>query len=66
MNEQPSNDFETIGTTESRGGFFRDIWGFLRQEKKWWLTPILILLLLFGLLVLASGTSVAPFIYTLF
>jgi hypothetical protein len=66
MNEQAGNEFERIGTTGSAGGFFRDLRGFLCQDKKWWLTPILLLLLLFGLLVLASGTGVAPFIYTLF
>ena len=39
---------------------------FLRQEKKFWLVPIIIVLLLLGVLVLLSGTAVAPFIYTLF
>lgn len=45
----------------------KDIWGFLRTRKKYWLLPIIIILLLFGvLIVLTSGTAVAPFIYTLF
>ena len=44
-----------------------DLWGFMKERKKFWLAPvILILLLLGGLLVLAQGSAVAPFIYTLF
>jgi hypothetical protein len=40
---------------------------FLKQEKKWWLVPLLAVLLALGtLLVLAQGSSIAPFIYTLF
>ena len=47
--------------------FFRDVWGFLRVRKKFWLLPMIIVLMLFGaLIVLTSGTAVAPFIYTLF
>lgn len=43
------------------------LWQFLRTRKKWWLTPILVTLLLLSLLlVLAEGSAVAPFIYTLF
>jgi drug/metabolite transporter superfamily protein YnfA len=45
----------------------REFWTFLKQEKKYWLAPIAIVLLLFGLLlVFAQGSVVAPFIYTLF
>ncbi len=44
-----------------------DLWGFMRERKKFWLAPIiLVLLLLGGLLVFAQGSAVAPFIYTLF
>ena len=44
-----------------------ELWAFLRQEKKYWLTPIVMLLVLFGLLIAFSQTSaLAPFIYTLF
>lgn len=47
--------------------FFKDLWGFLRTRKKFWLLPIILVLLLFGvLIVMTSGTAVAPFIYTLF
>ena len=44
-----------------------DLWAFLRVRKKFWLAPIiLVLLLLGGLIVLSEGSAVAPFIYTLF
>lgn len=47
--------------------FLQDIWGFLRVRKKFWLMPIILTLLIFGvLIVLTSGSAVAPFIYTLF
>ena len=45
----------------------KDLWGFMRERKKFWLLPLIIILLLLGiLLVLTEGTAVAPFIYTLF
>jgi len=47
--------------------FLRDLWGFLRNRKKFWLLPLITILLGFGILiVLASGSAIAPFIYTLF
>ena len=47
--------------------FIRELWAFLRVRKKLWLLPmILVLLLMGGLLVLAQGSVLAPFIYTLF
>jgi hypothetical protein len=47
--------------------FFKDLWDFMRVRKKFWLAPIfIVLLLLGGLIVLAEGTAVAPFIYTIF
>jgi len=45
----------------------RELWDFLRQEKKFWLLPVIVILALFGLLLAFAQTSVvAPFIYTLF
>lgn len=45
----------------------RDLWGFMRERKKFWLAPIiLVLVLLGGLVIFAQGSAVAPFIYTLF
>lgn len=47
--------------------FVKDLWGFMKVRKKFWLLPIILTLLLFGgLIILTSGTAVAPFIYTLF
>ena len=47
--------------------FLRDLWDFLRVRKKFWLLPLIVVLLLFGvLIVLTSGSAIAPFIYTLF
>ena len=47
--------------------FLREFWNFLRVRKKFWLLPILIMMLVFGgLIVLTQGTAVAPFIYTIF
>jgi hypothetical protein len=45
----------------------RDLWDFLRIRKKWWLFPVVAVMLMFGLLmVLAQGSAMAPFIYTIF
>ena len=45
----------------------RELWAFMRVRKKWWLAPILIVMLLIGaLLVFAQGSALAPFIYTIF
>jgi hypothetical protein len=47
--------------------FLRELWGFLRVRKKFWLLPILLLMALMGaLIVLTQGSAIAPFIYTLF
>ncbi|MCD4820101.1 MAG: DUF5989 family protein [Candidatus Cloacimonetes bacterium] len=44
-----------------------DLWGFMKVRKKFWLAPIIIILLLLGaLIVFSQGSAVAPFIYTLF
>ena len=47
--------------------FLRDLWGLFGTRKKYWLAPLVAVLLLFGvLIVLTSGSAIAPFIYTLF
>ena len=50
----------------ARGGLTAELWYFLKRNKKWWLTPILVAILLIGMLVMLGGTGLAPFIYTLF
>ena len=45
----------------------KDLWGFMKARKKFWLAPLIVMLLLLGaLIVLSQGSAVAPFIYTLF
>jgi len=47
--------------------FIKDLWGFLKNRKKFWLLPIIMILLGFGILIVFSaGSAIAPFIYTLF
>lgn len=47
--------------------FLRDLWGYLKVRKKYWLLPLILVLLLLALLIVfTSGSAVAPFIYTLF
>jgi hypothetical protein len=60
------SDFETEAKTTDRSGIVAEFWHFLSQTKKWWLLPIIVILLAFGVLVFLSGTAAAPFIYTLF
>jgi hypothetical protein len=51
----------------SKLGIIKEFWCFLRVRKRWWLTPIVALLLMLGvLLVFAKGSALAPFIYSLF
>jgi hypothetical protein len=47
--------------------FLKDLWGFLKQRKKFWLLPMIIILLGFGAIIFfAAGSAIAPFIYSLF
>ena len=47
--------------------FLRDLWDFLRTRKKYWMIPLIIILIILGvLIVLSSGSAIAPFIYTIF
>ena len=74
MSKQEANDlakdldsaenFSAIAD-EQDPGILAEFWDFLIHNKKWWLTPIILVLLLMGVLVVLSGTAAAPFIYTL-
>ncbi len=45
----------------------KDLWGFMRERKKFWLAPIILIMVLLGLLiVLTQGSAIAPFVYTIF
>ena len=65
MNDSHRKEFERAAG-ESRGSLLRELVDLLRENKKWWLVPLLAMLLLMGVLVALSRTPVAPFIYTLF
>jgi hypothetical protein len=67
MSDPKENEFERAAAEQGRGGILSDLWGFMKQNKKWWLLPLLLTLLVFGLLIfLSSSSGLAPFIYTLF
>jgi hypothetical protein len=64
---EPSNREEFVRQAGlARGGTLRDVWGFLRENKKWWLLPIIVSLAAVGALIVLAGSAAAPFIYTLF
>ena len=49
------------------GSILVELWAFMRERKKFWLLPILVMMVIFGgLIVLTQGSAIAPFIYTLF
>jgi hypothetical protein len=51
----------------AQGGLVSELWAFMRERKKWWLLPVIVVMLVVGtLLVLAQGSALAPFIYTIF
>jgi len=53
--------------TNSKLSILKQIWDFMRIRKKWWLMPIMIILIVFGLLLIfAQSSALAPFIYTIF
>lgn len=71
MSDKPHNHGEgdqdfARQAEQAEAGFFRELFDFLAHNKKWWLTPIILMLLLVGLLVVLGGSGLAPFIYTLF
>lgn len=66
-NDDPKSDNEFLAQASGKQrGLVAEFVGFLKANKKWWLAPIIISILLLGLLVVLGGTAAAPFIYTLF
>jgi hypothetical protein len=59
------NEFEKAAQSAPKGVVFEFL-GFLRENKKWWLIPMLLVMLIFGVVVALGATGAAPFIYTLF
>ena len=62
--EKPNEDFARLAD-EAELGLLAEFWDFLIHNKKWWLTPIIVVLVAMGALIILSGTAAAPFIYTL-
>lgn len=58
-------DLDALADSSGQG-FFSELVYFLKTSKRWWLTPIILAILLLGLLVIFGGSGAAPFIYTLF
>ena len=66
MSKSEPNQFERSRESAGRSSFLRDYVDFLAHNKKWWMLPILLVLLLLGVLIILGGTGAAPFIYSLF
>ena len=64
--ENQESDNFMAQSTDERSGLVGEFVDFLKENKKWWLAPIIISILGLGLLVMLGGTAAAPFIYTLF
>ncbi len=66
MRDQGPGAFEKAVSDRATESVVSDLWRFFRTTRKWWMLPIIVALLLFGVLMLIGGTAAAPFIYTLF
>jgi hypothetical protein len=64
--QSSDKDFASQAREERSGGVVSEFVQFLKENKKWWLAPIIIAVLGLGALVVLGGTAAAPFIYTLF
>jgi len=62
--ESDTTDF-VDAAQEGQMGFFQEFFDFLLHNKKWWITPIVLVLLAVGVLVMLAGTPLAPFIYAI-
>lgn len=66
MERKPSSQFEETAARTQDSGLLREFWQFVRENKKWWLIPIVVVTVVLGVLTLLAKTGAAPFIYTLF
>jgi hypothetical protein len=65
--ESRSDPTDEPGATLAMLDLMQDLWAYMKERKKFWLAPIILLLVLLGaLIVLTQGSAIAPFIYTLF
>ena len=65
MEKKKSYQFDTAGA-EKQASLLGEFFAMVNENKKYWLIPIILMLLVFGLLIILGGTAAAPFIYTLF
>jgi hypothetical protein len=65
MSAEKRNAFEEAAKRK-QGNLLSEFYGLLRENKKYWMIPIILMLLIFGLIIVIGGTAAAPFIYTLF
>ena len=65
MSDNQNDDF-SAQASEQRSGLASEFIGLLKYNKKWWLAPIIVTIVVLGLLVVLGGSAAAPFIYTLF
>jgi uncharacterized protein DUF5989 len=66
-NDQIWNTSSEQGGVMANSGMAGELWAFMRARKKWWLVPIIVMMILVGaLLIFAQGSVLAPFIYTIF
>jgi hypothetical protein len=61
----PESEFSRAAS-ERPTTFFGEFWQFIRHNKKWWLTPIIVTLLLVAVLIVLAGSGAGPLVYTLF
>ena len=63
----PTVHYRKIGGLMGKLGILKEFWDFLKVRKKWWLTPVVVIMILLGaLIVFSQGSAISPFIYTLF
>ena len=60
------NEFAKEARSGKNDNIVRELWGFMSDNKKWWLAPILLSMLAVGALAVFGGSGAAPFVYTLF
>lgn len=66
MSSKPPSDFERLAAHGGSANVFQEMWEFLRFNKKYWLLPILLFLLLLAGFIVLSSSAAAPFIYAIF
>lgn len=66
VTDNNQNEFLNEAQSQNQPGLMGEFAEFLRENAKWWLTPILLVMGLLGVLLILGGTGVAPFIYSLF